>query len=46
VDGEIRVGTRLKATLSADHRLTDGAEAARFLLAMAEFLETPLKLLL
>jgi pyruvate dehydrogenase E2 component (dihydrolipoamide acetyltransferase) len=46
VDGEVRVGTRLKATLSADHRLTDGAEAAQFLQAMAQFLETPLKLLL
>jgi pyruvate dehydrogenase E2 component (dihydrolipoamide acetyltransferase) len=45
-DGEIRIGTRLKLTLSADHRLTDGAEAAQFLQAMAQFLETPLKLLL
>ncbi len=46
VDGELRVGTRLKATLSADHRVTDGAEAAQFLQCMADFLEQPMRLLL
>ena len=45
-NGEIKVGTRLKATISADHRVTDGAEAARFMQAVGEFLENPLRLLL
>ena len=36
---------RMKATLSADHRVTDGAEAAQFMQGMAAYLEQPLKLL-
>ena len=27
-DGELAVGYRMKGTISADHRVTDGAEAA------------------
>ncbi|MEW5986432.1 MAG: dihydrolipoamide acetyltransferase family protein [Chloroflexota bacterium] len=46
VNGEIRVGTRMKATISADHRVTDGAEAARFMQKFKAFLEEPLRLLL
>jgi len=46
VDGALAVGTRMRATLSADHRVTDGAEAAQFLQALAEYLEKPLVLLL
>jgi pyruvate dehydrogenase E2 component (dihydrolipoamide acetyltransferase) len=46
VNGEIKVGTRMRATLSADHRVTDGAEAAQFLQRMAVFLEKPIGLLL
>lgn len=46
VDGEVRVGTRMKVTLSADHRVSDGVEAAQFLQALAAFLEQPLRLLL
>lgn len=45
-DGELRVGTRMKATISADHRVTDGAEAARFLQAFKVMLEEPLRLTL
>lgn len=41
MDGEIQVRTRLRATLSADHRITDGAEAARFLQALAGYIEKP-----
>ncbi len=44
--GEIKVGTRMKATISADHRVVDGAEAGRFMQALAESLEHPLRLLL
>jgi pyruvate dehydrogenase E2 component (dihydrolipoamide acetyltransferase) len=46
VDGELGVGTRMKVTLSADHRVTDGAEAARFLQALKKLMENPLRLLL
>ncbi len=45
-NGEIKIGSRLKATISADHRVTDGAEAARFMQALADLLENPLRLLL
>lgn len=46
VDGELAVGWRMKATISADHRVTDGAEAAQFLQKLKETLEQPLKLFL
>ena len=44
-DGQIKAGWRMKATISADHRVTDGAEAAQFMKALAEYLEKPLALL-
>jgi pyruvate dehydrogenase E2 component (dihydrolipoamide acetyltransferase) len=46
VDGVVKVGYRMKATLSADHRVSDGAEAAQFLQALGEYLEHPLRLLI
>ena len=46
VDGQVKPGVRMKATISVDHRVSDGAEAARFMQALAAFLEQPLKLLL
>jgi pyruvate dehydrogenase E2 component (dihydrolipoamide acetyltransferase) len=46
VNGEIRIGTRMKATLSVDHRISDGAEGARFLQSLAKFIEEPLRLLI
>jgi pyruvate dehydrogenase E2 component (dihydrolipoamide acetyltransferase) len=45
-EGALRVGMRMKATLSADHRVSDGAEAARFLQALARYIENPAGLLL
>jgi len=45
-DGEIVPGKRLKVTLSSDHRVTDGAEAAKWLQVFKEFVEDPLKLLI
>ncbi|TLN19755.1 2-oxo acid dehydrogenase subunit E2 [bacterium] len=45
-DGQIVVGTRMKATISADHRVTDGAEAAKFMQALALNLEEPMRLML
>lgn len=46
VDGELTVGTRMKATISADHRVTDGVEAAQFMQAFKRILEEPLRLLI
>lgn len=46
VDGELAIGTRMKMTISADHRVTDGAEAAQYLQAVKGLLENPLLLLL
>jgi len=45
-DGEIKIGMRMKATLSADHRVTDGAEAAQFLQVLEGYLNEPMKLLI
>jgi pyruvate dehydrogenase E2 component (dihydrolipoamide acetyltransferase) len=44
-DGEIKPGWRMKATLSVDHRVSDGAEGAQFMQALAKYLEEPLRLL-
>ena len=45
-DGELAVGQVMKATLSTDHRVADGAEAARFLVEVKGLLEQPISLLL
>lgn len=45
-DGQISVGLRMKATISVDHRVSDGAEAARFLQALNKYLEEPLRLMM
>ena len=45
-DGQLGVGVRMKATISVDHRVSDGVEAAKFMQALAEPLENPLRLLL
>ena len=44
-NGQIKVGSRMKATISVDHRISDGAEAAQFMQKMAEFLENPVRML-
>jgi pyruvate dehydrogenase E2 component (dihydrolipoamide acetyltransferase) len=44
-NGMLKTGWRLKASLSVDHRVSDGAEAARFLQALAVYLEEPVRLL-
>jgi pyruvate dehydrogenase E2 component (dihydrolipoamide acetyltransferase) len=46
VDGEIQIGLRMKATISVDHRVSDGAEAAQFMQALRQYLEEPLRLML
>jgi pyruvate dehydrogenase E2 component (dihydrolipoamide acetyltransferase) len=45
-NGALAAGWRMKATISADHRVTDGAEAAQFLQALKKKLEEPLRLML
>jgi pyruvate dehydrogenase E2 component (dihydrolipoyllysine-residue acetyltransferase) len=44
-NGELKVGWRMKATISVDHRVSDGAEGAKFMQALATFLENPVRLL-
>ena len=46
VDGEVRVGTRMRVTLSCDHRAVDGAAGAGFLLELRKFLENPILMLI
>jgi pyruvate dehydrogenase E2 component (dihydrolipoamide acetyltransferase) len=45
VGGAVRVGRRMRVTLSCDHRVMDGATGARFLQAVKGLLEEPLRLL-
>lgn len=45
-DGEIKVGTFMKATLSVDHRSVDGAVGAEYLKILKDYLENPVSMLL
>lgn len=45
-DGDLTVGWRMKATISVDHRVSDGAEAAQFMQKLAEYIENPLSLMI
>ena len=44
-NGQVKAGWRMKATISVDHRVSDGAEAAQFMQALASFLENPIRML-
>ena len=44
-NGQVKIGSRMKATISVDHRVSDGAEAAQFMQKLAEFLENPVRML-
>ncbi len=46
VNGEIVIRDRMNITLSADHRITDGAEGAQFIGEVRRLLENPLALLM
>lgn len=46
IDGELAVATVMTVTLSADHRVIDGAVAAEWMAALVAQLEQPLRLLL
>jgi pyruvate dehydrogenase E2 component (dihydrolipoamide acetyltransferase) len=43
--GQVVPGWRMKATVSVDHRISDGAEAAQFMKALAKYLEEPIRML-
>jgi pyruvate dehydrogenase E2 component (dihydrolipoamide acetyltransferase) len=45
-DGELAVSTVMRVTLSIDHRVLDGASAARFLADLRDLLENPLRIVL
>ena len=45
-DGQLAIAEVMKATLSVDHRVADGAEAAQFLMEIKRLLEKPVSLLL
>ena len=44
-DGAVAIGQRLNVTLSADHRVADGATAAQFLQDLVKLLQAPFSLL-
>jgi pyruvate dehydrogenase E2 component (dihydrolipoamide acetyltransferase) len=45
-NGQLAIAEVMKATLSVDHRVADGAEAAQFLMEIKRLLEKPVSLLL
>jgi pyruvate dehydrogenase E2 component (dihydrolipoamide acetyltransferase) len=45
-DGELAIAQIMKATLSTDHRVADGAEAAQFLTEIKKLLENPISLVI
>jgi pyruvate dehydrogenase E2 component (dihydrolipoamide acetyltransferase) len=45
-DGMLTVGWRMRVTLSCDHRVVDGALGARFLQAVRNLIEQPVRMLL
>ena len=44
-DGKLKIASTLRVTLSSDHRIVDGAYAARFLAELRAILEKPVSLL-
>ena len=46
VNGEIKIASKMKVTLSCDHRVVDGATGAKFLQSLKNVLENPVSVLL
>jgi pyruvate dehydrogenase E2 component (dihydrolipoamide acetyltransferase) len=45
-DGELAIAQIMKATLSTDHRVAGGAEAAQFIVEIKKLLENPISLVI
>ena len=45
-DGQVTIAPIMHATISADHRVADGAVAAQFMQALKTMLESPMRLLI
>jgi pyruvate dehydrogenase E2 component (dihydrolipoamide acetyltransferase) len=45
-DGELAIAQIMKATISTDHRVADGAEAAQFISEIKKYLENPISLVI
>lgn len=45
-DGSLGVGNHMKVTISVDHRVSDGAEGAKYLQAFKKLIENPVQLML
>ena len=45
IEGEIEVRKRMNLSLSCDHRVVDGWDAASFMQALKAYIENPLRLL-
>jgi len=45
IDGEIEIRKRMNLSLSCDHRVVDGWDAASFMAALKTYIENPLRLL-
>jgi len=46
VDGQLEVRSRMRVTMSCDHRVIDGATGAKFLQTVRRYIENPLSLLI
>lgn len=45
-NGELTIGREMTVTLSNDHRVVDGATAAKYLVTLREFIENPAQILI
>ena len=46
VDGQLEVRSRMRVTMSCDHRVIDGATGAKFLQTVRNYIENPLSLII
>ena len=46
IDGRLEVRSRMRVTMSCDHRAIDGATGAKVLQTLRRYIETPLTLLI
>ncbi|HKR09532.1 MAG TPA: pyruvate dehydrogenase complex dihydrolipoamide acetyltransferase [Gemmatimonadaceae bacterium] len=46
IDGQLEVRSRMRVTMSCDHRVIDGATGAKFLQTVRQYIENPLSLII